>query len=126
MDGGCLPERPEGLLSDEMLGDRDGGYLFIGTKGKIMGDYNMAPVLLPSSRMKETLPAQTIPGYLGIEAAHYTTWVEACLKGYGNMQLSSPFDYAGPMTEAVLMGTWHCAVTVCVVRMVKDIQAERS
>ena len=54
MDGGLLPERPEELGPDEMLGYRDGGYLFIGTKGKMMGDYNMAPVLLPSSRMKET------------------------------------------------------------------------
>jgi len=104
MDGGLLPERPEELGPDEMLGDRDGGYLFIGTKGKMMGDYNMAPVLLPSSRMKETLPPQTIPRIPGIEAAHYTTWVEACLKGYGKMELSSPFEYAGPMTEAVLMG----------------------
>ena len=105
MDGGLLPKRPEELKPDEMLGDVDGGYLFIGTKGKLMGDYNLAPVLLPTSRMTEdTLPKQTIPRIPGAEEGHYTQWVEACMKGYGNMELSSPFDYAGPMTEAVLMG----------------------
>ncbi|MDH4089282.1 MAG: Gfo/Idh/MocA family oxidoreductase [Cyclobacteriaceae bacterium] len=105
MDGGLLPKRPEELGSDEMLGDEDGGYLLIGTKGKLMGDYNLAPVLLPASRMKEDiLPKQTIPRIPGAEAGHYTQWVEACMKGYGNMELSSPFEYAGPMTEAVLMG----------------------
>ena len=30
--------------------------------------------------------------------------VNACLKGYGNHEVSSPFEYAGPFTEAVLMG----------------------
>lgn len=104
MDGGLLPERPEELLPDEALGDDAGGYIFEGTKGKIMGDYNMSPVLLPTSRMKEALPPQTIPRIPGQEAAHYTQWVDASLAGYGKMQLSSPFDYAGPFAEAVLMG----------------------
>jgi len=104
MDGGLLPKRPEELKADEMLGDVDGGYLFIGTKGKLMGDYNLAPVLLPTIRMKDELPKETIPRIPGAEEGHYTQWVDACIKGYGNMTLSSPFDYAGPMTEAVLMG----------------------
>ncbi len=105
MDGGLLPERPEELLPDEPLGDSAGGYLFYGTKGKLMGNYAMPPVLLPTKRMKEVkLPAPTIPRIAGAEAGHYTEWVDACIKGYGKMKLSSPFDYAGPMTEAVLMG----------------------
>ncbi len=105
MDGGLLPERPEELLPDERLGDSAGGYIFTGTKGKLMGDYNMAPVLLPTKRMKEIkLPAQKIPRIKGAENGHYTEWVEACIAGYGKKQLSSPFEYAGPMTEAVLMG----------------------
>ncbi len=101
MDGWrTLPQRPEELKPDEPLGDRDGGYIFEGTKGKIMGNYNTAPVILPTARMKETLPAQTIPRIAGAEAGHYTQWVDACMKGYGKMELSSPFEYAGPMTEA--------------------------
>jgi predicted dehydrogenase len=105
MDGGLLPQRPQELRADEMLGDDSGGYIFIGTKGKLMGDYNLPPVLLPTARMKdETLPRQTIPRIQGAEDGHYTEWVEACMKGYGKMELSSPFEYAGPMSEAVLMG----------------------
>ena len=105
MDGGLLPERPGELLPDEPLGDWDGGYLFEGTKGKLMGNYNTSPVLLPTSRMTtDTLPKQTLPRIPGAEAGHYTQWVDACMKGYGKMELSSPFEYAGPMTEAVLMG----------------------
>lgn len=105
MDGGLLPKRPQELLPDERLGDWDGGYIFEGTKGKLMSNYNMAPTLLPTSRMKEvTLPSPTIPRIAGAEAGHYTQWVEACSRSYGEMQLSSGFEFAGPFTEAVLMG----------------------
>jgi predicted dehydrogenase len=105
MDGGLLPERPEELLPEEKLGDGNGGYIFEGTKGKLMGNYAIPPTLLPSKRMKEeTLPKPTIARIPRAEEGHYTQWVDACLAGYGKMQLSSPFEYAGPFTEAVLMG----------------------
>lgn len=105
MDGGLLPERPEELLPDEKMGDWGGGYIFEGTKGKLMGNYTMPPVLLPSSRMtNDTLPKETIARIPGQDKAHYTQWVDACIAGYGKMQLSSPFEYAVPLTEAVLMG----------------------
>lgn len=107
MDGGLVPKRPEELLPDEVMGGGDlgNGYIFEGTKGKLMANYNMAPVLLPTSRMKEVaFPKQSIPRIPGGEAGHYTEWVDACVAGYGKKQLSSPFEYAGPFTEAVLMG----------------------
>jgi len=104
MDGGILPERPDELSPDEPMGDWNGGYIFFGSKGKLMGGYNVAPKLLPSSKMNETLPAATIPRIPGGADGHYTQWVDACMKGYGKMELSSSFDYAGPFTEAVLMG----------------------
>jgi len=104
-DGGLLPKRPEELLPNEQLGDYGSGYIFEGTKGKLAGCYNIPPTLLPTSLMKTvTLPKQTIPRIAGGEEGHYTQWVDACLQGYGKMQLSSPFEYAGPFTEAVLMG----------------------
>ena len=78
---------------------------FEGSKGKLMGGYNIPPLLLPTARMKEvTLPPQTLPRIPNREEGHYTQWVDACLMGYGKMELSSPFEYAGPFTEAVLMG----------------------
>lgn len=103
MDGGLLPKRPEELLPDEQLGTN--GYIFEGTKGKILSNYNSAPKLLPTSRMAETnFPAPTIARIPGGDAGHYTEWVDACLAGYGKKELASPFDFAGPFTEAVLMG----------------------
>ena len=101
MDGGLLPERPEELLPDEKLGSYDGGVIFEGTKGKIMGNHTQPPVLLPTSRMKEVNLLSTIAR---VPEGHYVQWVNACLKGFGKAELSSPFDYAGPFTESVLMG----------------------
>jgi len=105
MDGGLLPDRPEELMPDEPMGDSAGGYIFEGTKGKIIGNYAIPPMLLPTSRMKETtFPAATLPRVKGGESGHYQQWVEGCMAGYGKTTLSSSFDYAGPFTEAVLMG----------------------
>jgi predicted dehydrogenase len=106
MDGGLLPKRPDELMPDEKLGDGGGnGYIFEGTKGKLMANYERMPVLLPSASMKDIkFPSPTLPRVQGQEAGHYTQWVDACIAGYGKMQLSSPFEFAGPFTEAVLMG----------------------
>jgi len=51
-----------------------------------------------------TFPKPTLARVPGAEDGHYTQWVDACLAGYGKIELSSPFEYAGPFTEAVLMG----------------------
>jgi len=39
-----------------------------------------------------------------VTEGHYLQWVNACRAGYGNAQTSSPFEYAGPFTESILMG----------------------
>ncbi|HRI79909.1 MAG TPA: Gfo/Idh/MocA family oxidoreductase [Cyclobacteriaceae bacterium] len=107
MDGGIQPQRPEELGANEMMGDRDGsnGTLFIGTKGKMMcGTYGMYPSLLPASKNKEVNIAQSIKRVPGNAEGHYAQWVEACIAGYGKMEVSSPFDTAGPLTETILMG----------------------
>lgn len=105
MDGGIQPERPEELGPNERMGDGGNGVVFVGTKGKMMcGTYGMFPSLLPTSRNEETKVPQTIKRVPGGSQGHYAQWVEACIAGYGNMELSSPFDIAGPLTETVLMG----------------------
>lgn len=102
MDGGLVPERPEELLPHEQLGDGGNGFIFEGTKGKLMGNYATKPVLLPTKRMQEvTLPPARLPR---VPEGHYVQWVNACMKGFDKGVVSSPFDYAGPLTEAVLMG----------------------
>jgi predicted dehydrogenase len=103
MDGGIIPERPEELGADEQFGDKGGGgVLIIGTKGKMMcGTYGSEPRLLPTSRTKEINIPQTLAR---VPEGHYIQWINACLAGYGRKEVSSPFEYAGPLTETILMG----------------------
>src|SRR5690606_34066362 len=102
-DGGLRPARPEELGSDEAMGNWDGGVIFEGTKGKVMCDcYGQNPRLIPTIRMKtDTLPPATLQR---VPEGHYLQWVNACIAGYGNATTSSPFEYAGPFTESILIG----------------------
>jgi predicted dehydrogenase len=102
-DGGLLPPRPDELLPGEEFGNWDGGVLFLGTKGKLLCDcYGDNPRLLPTKLMKEkTMPAPTLKR---VPEGHYIQWVNACIAGYGKGETSSPFEYAGPFTESILMG----------------------
>ena len=102
MDGGLAPERPDELGPDEQMGGSDGGVIISGTKGKIMCEtYGGNPRLLPTSKTKEVNVPQTIAR---VPEGHYVQWVNACIAGYGKKELSSSFDYAGPLTETILMG----------------------
>lgn len=102
-DGGLLPQKPDELLPGEPFGNWDGGVLFIGTKGKLLLDcYGENPRLLPTKLMNEvTMPKETIRR---VPEGHYIQWVNACIAGYGKGETSSPFNYAGPFTESILMG----------------------
>ncbi|NML21544.1 Gfo/Idh/MocA family oxidoreductase [Pseudoflavitalea sp. G-6-1-2] len=102
-DGGLMPQRPDELLPDEPMGNWDGGVIFEGTKGKIMADcYGANPRLLPTRLMQEkTMPAEKIKR---VPEGHYVQWVNACIAGYGNAEVSSPFEFAGPFTESILIG----------------------
>jgi len=104
MDGGIQPERPEELGPNELFGDGGNGILFIGDKGKMMAStYSADPRLLPLSRNQEVHVPQTLARVPGQANGHYGQWVEACLAGPGKMKVSSPFELAGPLTEALLM-----------------------
>ena len=117
MDGGITHERPNEIdpdvnmneiLCDYHLGlnDYEGGTLFIGTKGKAAcGWGGRNPVLLPLSRNKEINIPKKYARVEGDMDGHWWQWIDACIAGYGNMEVDSPFvGYAGPLTETVLMG----------------------
>jgi predicted dehydrogenase len=104
MDGGIQPERPEELGPAELFGDGKNGTLFIGTKGKMMaGTYSSDPRLLPLSRNQEVNIKPTLARVPNGAQGHYAQWVEAAIAGYGKHELSSPFETAGPLTEALLI-----------------------
>jgi hypothetical protein len=106
MDGGIQPERPEELKPNETMGGGGNGALIIGTKGKMMCDiYGMTPQLLPTSLTDQTKVPEKYPRVENSYKGHYIQWVNAALAGYGKVETSSPFkDYAGPLSESVLMG----------------------
>jgi predicted dehydrogenase len=102
-DGGILPELPEELLPGESFGNSDGGVLFIGDKGKLMADcYGANPRLLPLKKNETLNIPETIKRVPNED--HYLNWVDACIAGYGKGETSSPFEYAGPFTESILIG----------------------
>ncbi|HZY39899.1 MAG TPA: Gfo/Idh/MocA family oxidoreductase [Mucilaginibacter sp.] len=105
MDGGIQPTRPDELGPSESYGGEGGnGTLFIGTKGKMYAStYSDAATLLPKSLTKDAnAPKKWARVPHGAEG-HYAQWVEGCIAGYGKTELSSSFDVAGPLTEALLM-----------------------
>src|SRR6201996_6573647 len=105
MDGGIQPERPVELLPNEDWGGEGGnGTLFIGTKGKMFAStYSDAPTLLPKSLTANAKAPQKWARVPGGADGHYAQWIEGCIAGYGKTELSSSFDVAGPLTEALLM-----------------------
>jgi predicted dehydrogenase len=100
-DGGMLPERPEELEPGRKLALKDnGGTIFVGEKGKIIcGTYSDDPMLIPESKNQAyKRPAPTLPR---VKGTHEQNWIDACK---GGPPACSNFDYAGPFTEAVVMG----------------------
>jgi predicted dehydrogenase len=74
------------------------GSLYIGEKGKIIVEHPNPPRLLPKAQFegfKEPEP------YLPRYGNHYKQWVDACVDGG---ETGSNFEYACPLTEAVLLG----------------------
>jgi len=106
-DGDAMPDAtgwPTQKLPDQ-------GSMFVGEKGYMLLPHVAAPLLLPAEAFK----GYTMPAVEG--ASHWHQWVNAC-RGEG--KASANFDYAGPLTEFVLLGvianrvpgktlTWHAA-----------------
>ncbi|NOX87434.1 MAG: Gfo/Idh/MocA family oxidoreductase [Calditrichaeota bacterium] len=98
-DGGLKPPRPDDLEEGRRMGEKGGGVIFYGTKGKLMCSvYGNNPRLIPESKMKEyKLPPKTIPRSPGI----HEEWIQAIKNG---TQATSNFDYAARLTETMLLG----------------------
>jgi predicted dehydrogenase len=87
------PAEVQKLLGDRKLNDQ--GSIYIGTDGVLYSPYIAAPVLLPAEKFKD----YKVPQVGGDD--HYQQYVEAVR---GNGKTSASFDYAGPLTESVLLG----------------------
>jgi predicted dehydrogenase len=96
-EGGLMPPDPPEMGNDQHLPDN--GVLYIGSKGKMFhGSHGGMPQLLPHALHEQ---AATVPKTMPRSPGHYEEWVLACK---GGPRPVSNFDYAGPMTEIVLLG----------------------
>ena len=106
-DGGLMPDRPIELEDGETMGDRDGGVLFVGSKGKIMsGCYGKNPKRLPSKEFTNYSPVINERLVDGDIEGHEKDWIRACKEDPSTrVQTKSHFGYSGPFNEVVVMGT---------------------
>jgi predicted dehydrogenase len=99
-DGGLKPPVPPEMV--QAKGWRrleDNGVLYVGTKGKMHhGSHGGMPRLLPSELHEK---AAKVPKTMKRSPGHYEEWLSACR---GGPQPMSNFDYAGPLTEILLLG----------------------
>jgi predicted dehydrogenase len=100
-DGGILPERPDDLEPERKM--PESGTIFVGEKGKMWCEtYSESPRLIPETAMAALVrPPKTLPRVPDGRAGHERNWLDA-IRQQG--QAVSHFDYAGPFTEAVLLG----------------------
>ena len=96
-DGGLMPPAPAELPPGERLPDN--GVLYVGSKGKMFhGSHGGMPELLPRGLHDD---AAKVPKTIERSPGHYEEWVAACK---GGPRPVSNFDYAGPLTEIMLLG----------------------
>ncbi len=98
-DGLRAPRPPE-LEDGRQMGHAEGGLLFKGTQGKLVGGvYGESARLIPESRMQEyKLPPKTMPR---VEGSHEQEWVRACKSG---QRAGADFEYSALLTEICLLG----------------------
>jgi hypothetical protein len=93
-DGDALPPREiQALTGERKLPEQ--GSIFVGTAGVMLLPHVGMPALLPEQQFKD----HPIPAFE--KDNHYHQFVDTVL---GKGKTSAPFDYAGPLTEAVLLG----------------------
>ncbi|RLS29344.1 MAG: gfo/Idh/MocA family oxidoreductase [Planctomycetota bacterium] len=86
---------PVGVAADLPMN----GSLFVGTQGRIAIAHDGLPRLLPEEQFKDFVPP---PPSLLESPGHHRQWIEACKTG---SRTGSPFSYAAPFTETVLLGS---------------------
>jgi hypothetical protein len=93
-------KRPE-LLNETDLPDWPVAVLFVGSEGMLIAQIEVIPVRYELHPKEKSAgfepPPQTIPRSTG----HYREWITACKTG---SPTTCSFDYAGPLTETVLLG----------------------
>lgn len=96
-DGG---KRPSACDDWEVNPQWKDGVLFVGSTGAIFADYSIHKLYPEDDFVGFQPPKKSIPASIG----HHKEWVEACLRN-DPTATTCRFDYSGPLTETVLLGT---------------------
>jgi predicted dehydrogenase len=106
-DGGIRPAHPDLIPAKDFLGEPGNynGVIMIGEDGIITtGVYGYNPRLYKKG---ERVVTYKQPNEIEAEHGHHRKWIDAIKAGFDSKEhkaLTSSFDYAGPLTEAVLIG----------------------
>ena len=96
-DCGLMPPTPIEMPAGQKLPDN--GVLYVGSKGKMVhGSHGGMPQLLPGTLLDQ---ANAVPKTIERSPGHYEEWYQSCKSGKKPVD---NFDYAGPLTETVLLG----------------------
>lgn len=96
-EGGLMPPTPAEMPTGGKLPGN--GVLYVGSKGKMFhGSHGGMPELLPGE-LRDA--AAKVPKTMARSPGHYEEWLAAI---QGGPKPVSNFEYAGPMTETVLLG----------------------
>ena len=102
-DGKNLPPRPEGLEDARSMPGN--GVVYYGSKHCMMhGSHGGTPRIFPETEMKALARAKRFPAKTILRSpGHYEEWLRA-VKANDYTGPKSNFDYAGPLTETMLLG----------------------
>jgi len=105
MDGGIRPSHPDIISDTDDIGDN--GVLMIGENGLIWCDNYGIKARLYIKGQEGVVETGKISEINAVEFGHQNHWIDAIKDGYGSdkhRSLTSNFDFAGPLTEVVLLG----------------------
>ena len=85
------------VSEDKKLTEWGAGILFVGEKGMLLANYDNR-VLLPKSQFADFQPPEPT---IALSVGHQKEWLDACKTG---SPTTCNFDYAGSLTETVLLG----------------------
>jgi len=94
-DGRFAPPKPKDLNLPSEIKLPSQGSLFVGEGGTMLLPHVSEARLFPREKFRDYKPPSVK------SENHYHQWVNACL---GKGKTSAPFSYAGPLTEALLLG----------------------
>lgn len=107
-DGGLRPARPKGLPESEIMGDSEGGLLFIGSEGLLMCGMNGSnPKVYFNREIVNVEPKKLFPRIDNpFSGGHEYDWVRACKESPENrLDPSSSLKSQQPISETILVGS---------------------